>query len=56
MVCGFDDQAGLPIPAARAAVEQRRRVRVGSLELVPQQVGKEMVVAVPVAFAVERHQ
>ena len=53
---GLAGRAGLLVPGRRAAVQRRHEVRPGSRELVPQQLREEMVVAIPLALGVERHQ
>ena len=52
----LDDQAGLAAPAARPAVKSPDRVGLRLLEFVPEEFGEELVVAIPVAFAVERDE
>ena len=52
----LDDQAGLTAPAARPAVKSPDGVGLRSLEFVPEELGEELVVAVPVALAVERDE
>jgi hypothetical protein len=52
----LDDQAGLPVPTARAIVEKWHDVGLRSRQLVLEKVREERVVAVPLALRVERDQ
>ena len=52
----LDDQAGLAAPAARTPVKRRNVVGLRPLELVPEELREELVVAVPVALRIERDE
>jgi hypothetical protein len=56
VICCLDDQAGLVVPAARAAVEKWNDVGFRPRQLVLEELREEWVVAVPLALRVERNQ
>jgi hypothetical protein len=47
---------GVPVPCRRPAVERRDQLRLAAGQLQAQQLREQMVVAVPLAVVVERHQ
>lgn len=52
----IDNQACVAIPGAGPSVQNRHHVSIGRGELVLQQLAEQLVVAVPLALRVERHE
>src|ERR687896_443079 len=53
---GLGDEAPRPVPGAGAAVKARGQLWLGPRELVAEQLGEEVVVAIPLPLRVEREQ